>query len=52
VSIIYRLAPAHHWHGISPTTLCLARDLMHDHFIHCIRGLALFLPRTHHKEVM
>jgi len=47
VSIIYRLAPADHWHGIIPTAPCPLRDPENDRFVHGARGLALFLPRMY-----
>jgi hypothetical protein len=47
VSIVYHLAPADHWHGISPTIPYPPRDSENDGFIHCTRGLALLPPRMY-----
>jgi hypothetical protein len=47
VSIVYHLVLADHWCGISLTIPYPPRDSENDGFIHCIRGLALLLPRAY-----
>ena len=47
MSIVYHLAPADHWRGISLAIPYPPRDSENDGFIHCTRDLALLPPRMY-----